>query len=110
MLTADDVRVLAESEDELSRKGDFERVFPSHTSTRYLRFFEQQHYLNILLNQWEQKYWLNRSKGVWVLNVIFLLCVCTSYSVCGIAEAELFHIVFRYKSTEGFVWEEGAPG
>ncbi|KAA0716055.1 Tubulin polyglutamylase TTLL4 [Triplophysa tibetana] len=71
VLTADDVRVLAESEDELSRKGDFERVFPSHTSTRYLRFFEQQHYLNILLNQWEQKYRLNRSKGI---NLLRDLC------------------------------------
>ncbi|XP_057191788.1 tubulin polyglutamylase TTLL4 isoform X1 [Triplophysa rosa] len=71
VLTADDVRVLAESEDELSRKGDFERVFPSHTSSRYLRLFEQQHYLNILLNQWEQKYWLNRSKGI---NLLRDLC------------------------------------
>lgn len=64
VLTPDDVRVLAESEDELCRKGDFERVFPSHASSRYLRFFEQPRYLNILLNQWEQKYWLNRSRGV----------------------------------------------
>lgn len=71
VLTADDVRVLAESEDELSRKGDFERVFPSHTSSRYLRFFEQPRYLNILLNQWEQKYWLNRSKGI---NLLRDLC------------------------------------
>uniref|UniRef100_A0A8C1KN40 Tubulin polyglutamylase TTLL4-like n=1 Tax=Cyprinus carpio TaxID=7962 RepID=A0A8C1KN40_CYPCA len=64
VLTPDDVRVLAESEDELCRKGDFERVFPSHASSRYLRFFEQPRYLNILLNQWEQKYWLNRSRGI----------------------------------------------
>ncbi len=68
VLTPNDVRVLAESEDESSRKGDFERVFPSHVSSRYLRFFEQPRYLNILLNQWEQKYWLTRSKGV---------CYCT---------------------------------
>ncbi|XP_051998735.1 tubulin polyglutamylase TTLL4 [Xyrauchen texanus] len=67
VLTPDDVRVLAESEDELSRKGDFERVFPSHASSRYLRFFEQPRYLNILLNQWEQKYWLTRSKGISLL-------------------------------------------
>ncbi|XP_073701694.1 tubulin monoglutamylase TTLL4 isoform X1 [Garra rufa] len=71
VLTPDDVRVLAESEDEFSRKGDFERVFPSHASSRYLRFFEQPRYLNILLNQWEQKYWLNRSKGI---NVLRDLC------------------------------------
>uniref|UniRef100_A0A673I7N1 Tubulin polyglutamylase TTLL4-like n=1 Tax=Sinocyclocheilus rhinocerous TaxID=307959 RepID=A0A673I7N1_9TELE len=71
VLTPDDVRVLAESEDELCRKGDFERVFPSHASSRYLRFFEQPRYLNILLNQWEQKYWLNRRKGI---NLLRDLC------------------------------------
>ncbi|XP_059417631.1 tubulin monoglutamylase TTLL4-like isoform X2 [Carassius carassius] len=71
VLTPDDVHVLAETEDELSRKGDFERVFPSHASSRYLRFFEQPRYLNILLNQWEQKYWLNRSQGI---NLLRDLC------------------------------------
>lgn len=71
VLTPDDVRVLAESEDELTRKGDFERVFPSHASSRYLRFFEQPRYLNILLNQWEQKYWLSRSKAI---NLLRDLC------------------------------------
>uniref|UniRef100_W5LBV0 Tubulin tyrosine ligase-like family, member 4 n=1 Tax=Astyanax mexicanus TaxID=7994 RepID=W5LBV0_ASTMX len=64
VLTPDDVRVLAETEDELSRQGEFERVFPSPTSSRYLRFFEHPRYLNILLNQWEQKFCQNRSKGI----------------------------------------------
>ncbi|XP_047011881.1 tubulin polyglutamylase TTLL4 isoform X2 [Ictalurus punctatus] len=67
VLTPDDVRVLAESEDELSRLGDFERIFPSPASSRYLRFFEQPRYLNLLLNQWEQKYSQNRSKGIELL-------------------------------------------
>ncbi|XP_018585215.2 tubulin monoglutamylase TTLL4 isoform X1 [Scleropages formosus] len=67
ILTPGDVRVLAESEDELCRRGEFERVFPSPTSSRYMRFFEQPRYLNILLNQWEQKYWQNRSKGISLL-------------------------------------------
>ncbi|MCI4378603.1 hypothetical protein PGIGA_G00217730 [Pangasianodon gigas] len=67
VLTPDDVRVLAESEDELSRLGDFERIFPSPASSRYLRFFEQPRYLNILLNQWEQKYNQIRSKGIELL-------------------------------------------
>lgn len=64
VLTPDDVHILAESEDELSRLGDFERIFPSAASSRYLRFFEQPRYLNVLLNQWEQKYSQNRSKGM----------------------------------------------
>ncbi|KAG7463983.1 hypothetical protein MATL_G00182420 [Megalops atlanticus] len=64
VLTPNDVRVLTQAEDELSRRGDFERAFPSSTSGRYLRFFEQRRYLNILLSQWELKYWNNRSKGI----------------------------------------------
>ncbi|KAL4635805.1 tubulin polyglutamylase TTLL4-like [Arapaima gigas] len=67
VLTPEDVRVLAESENELCRRGEFERIFPSPTSSRYLRFFEQPRYLNILLNQWEQKYWQDRSKGITLL-------------------------------------------
>uniref|UniRef100_A0AAY4AUF0 Tubulin tyrosine ligase-like family, member 4 n=1 Tax=Denticeps clupeoides TaxID=299321 RepID=A0AAY4AUF0_9TELE len=63
VLTPDDVNVLAEAEDELSRRGEFERVFPSPASSRYLRFFEHPRYLNILLSQWEQKHWQNRSQG-----------------------------------------------
>ncbi|XP_040924828.1 tubulin polyglutamylase TTLL4 isoform X2 [Betta splendens] len=67
VLTPDDVRVLAESEDELSRRGEFERIFPSATSSRYQRFFECPRYLNILLDQWEQKYWSSRTKGLSLL-------------------------------------------
>nr|KAF6268255.1 tubulin tyrosine ligase like 4 [Pipistrellus kuhlii] len=64
VLTPDDVRVLVETEDEFSRRGQFERVFPSRTSSRYLRFFEQPRYFNILTTQWEQKYHGNKLKGV----------------------------------------------
>ncbi|KAL2080915.1 hypothetical protein ACEWY4_022768 [Coilia grayii] len=64
VLTPDDVRVLAESEDELCRRGEFQRIFPSPTSARYLRFFEHPRYVNILLNQWEHKHWHNRTKGI----------------------------------------------
>uniref|UniRef100_H2T511 Tubulin tyrosine ligase like 4 n=1 Tax=Takifugu rubripes TaxID=31033 RepID=H2T511_TAKRU len=63
VLTPDDVRVLAESENELICRGQFERIFPSPSSSRYLRFFEGPRYLNILLDQWEQKHWTNRLKG-----------------------------------------------
>ncbi|XP_074551226.1 tubulin monoglutamylase TTLL4 isoform X2 [Halichoeres trimaculatus] len=70
VLTPDDVRVLAESEDELNRLGEFERVFPSPSSSRYLRFFECPRYFNILLDQWEQKFWNNRTKGVSLLRTL----------------------------------------
>uniref|UniRef100_U3D2D4 Tubulin polyglutamylase TTLL4 n=1 Tax=Callithrix jacchus TaxID=9483 RepID=U3D2D4_CALJA len=64
VLTPDDVRILVEMEDEFSRRGQFERIFPSHVSSRYLRFFEQPRYFNILTTQWEQKYHGNKLKGV----------------------------------------------
>uniref|UniRef100_A0A8B9G929 Tubulin polyglutamylase TTLL4 n=1 Tax=Amazona collaria TaxID=241587 RepID=A0A8B9G929_9PSIT len=63
VLTSDDVRILVETEDEYSRCGQFERVFPTHISMRYLRFFEQPRYFNILVTQWELKYYLNKHKG-----------------------------------------------
>ncbi|XP_066431593.1 tubulin monoglutamylase TTLL4 isoform X2 [Eleutherodactylus coqui] len=72
-LTPEDVRVLVETEDELSRCGQFERVFPSAISSRYLRFFEQQRYFNILTNQWEQKYYANREKGQGLLRSLCLM-------------------------------------
>ncbi|XP_077584886.1 tubulin monoglutamylase TTLL4 isoform X2 [Stigmatopora nigra] len=71
ILTPNDVRVLADSEDELSRCGGFERIFPSPSSSRYLRFFECPRYLSIVLDQWEQKYWNNRTKGI---NLLRPLC------------------------------------
>ncbi|KAM6077653.1 tubulin monoglutamylase TTLL4 isoform 2-T3 [Theristicus caerulescens] len=67
ILTPDDVRILVETEDEYSRRGQFERVFPTHISMRYLRFFEQPRYFNILLTQWELKYYLNKHKGLELL-------------------------------------------
>ncbi|KAG8547187.1 hypothetical protein GDO81_028888 [Engystomops pustulosus] len=72
-LTPEDVRVLVETEDELSRCGQFERVFPSRISSRYLRFFEQQRYFNILTNQWEQKYFADRDKGRELLRSLCLM-------------------------------------
>ncbi|KAK5890069.1 hypothetical protein CesoFtcFv8_013636 [Champsocephalus esox] len=68
VLTPEDVCMLTESEDELSRAGQFQRIFPSQSSSRYLRFFECPRYLNVLLNQWEQKYWNNRTKGIGLLS------------------------------------------
>ncbi|NWT11624.1 TTLL4 polyglutamylase, partial [Vireo altiloquus] len=67
ILTPDDVRILVETEDEYSRRGQFERVFPNHISMQYLRFFEQPRYFNILVTQWELKYYLNRHKGLELL-------------------------------------------
>ncbi|GCC36827.1 hypothetical protein chiPu_0015327 [Chiloscyllium punctatum] len=67
ILTPDDIRMLMESEDEYNRRGQFERVFPCRHSSRYLQFFEQPRYFNILLDLWEQKYGQNREAGIDVL-------------------------------------------
>lgn len=56
ILTPDDIRMLMETEDENSRRGCFQRVFPSMSSNKYLRFFESQRYYNILLDEWTRKY------------------------------------------------------
>ncbi|KAM6946074.1 tubulin monoglutamylase TTLL4 [Aplochiton taeniatus] len=72
VLTPEDVRVLVETEDELRRKGQFERVFPSPSSSRYLRFFEHPRYLNILLDQWEQTHWRHPQKGISLLRSLCL--------------------------------------
>ncbi|XP_068716224.1 tubulin monoglutamylase TTLL4-like [Montipora foliosa] len=56
ILTPDDIRMLMETEDENSRRGCFQRVFPSISSNKFLRFFESQRYYNILLDEWTRKY------------------------------------------------------
>jgi tubulin polyglutamylase TTLL4 len=63
-LTDDDIRQLIESEDELSRSGSFNRVFPSLNSHDYLKYFDFVYYHNILLDSWEQKYYNNREEGL----------------------------------------------
>ncbi|NWV79142.1 TTLL4 polyglutamylase, partial [Dasyornis broadbenti] len=89
ILTPDDVRVLVETEDEYSRRGQFERVFPSHISMRYLRFFEQPRYFNILVTQWELKYYLNRHKG---LELLKNWCVKGYHTGAGTALAQMWSL------------------
>lgn len=63
-LTQNDIRILMLSEDELSRCGQFKRVFPSPTSSKYLKYFDRARYYNLLLDAWEQKYHTNRMEGI----------------------------------------------
>ena len=63
ILTPDDVRCLAETLDEDSRRGNMMRVFPSSYSHKYLRFFEQPRYQNILLDVWVQRYLRMEARG-----------------------------------------------
>ncbi|XP_037999094.1 tubulin polyglutamylase TTLL4 [Motacilla alba alba] len=89
ILTPDDVRILVETEDEYSRRGQFERVFPSHISMRYLRFFEQPRYFNILVTQWELKYYLNRHKG---LELLKNCCVKGYHTGAGMDLAQMWSL------------------
>ncbi|XP_029038482.2 tubulin monoglutamylase TTLL4-like [Osmia bicornis bicornis] len=63
-LTPDDVRVLIRHEDEISQTGDFEKIFPTSETYRYLGFFEKVRYYNLLLDAWEKEYGQNRSVGI----------------------------------------------
>ena len=55
-LTPDDVRVLVETVDEYHRRGNFQRIFPSSQSYKYLAFCEQPRYYNLLLDAWVRRY------------------------------------------------------
>lgn len=63
VLTPDDIRVLTECIDEDSRKGSFQRVFPTPSSHRYLRYMEAPRYYNLLVSQWVQRFNRMEQKG-----------------------------------------------
>lgn len=104
VLTPEDVRVLVESEDELCRRGRFERAFPSPSSSRYLRYFECPRYKNLLLDQWEQKHWSDRSKGG-VVEVV----IAAMSTVASDTERTCF-LPHRCQSADGSVPERSSPG
>ena len=63
ILTPDDIRMLIETEDELNRAGDFERIFPIESAERYLQYFPTQRYYNLLLNAWYTSVYGKTDKG-----------------------------------------------
>lgn len=67
-LTPDDVRCLITAEDELARCAPLERILPTSTSHRYLRFTENPRYYNRLLDAWETKYSKKRQEGIQLLS------------------------------------------
>ena len=49
-LTIDEMNMLMDNDDEMSRRGNFQKVFPLHSSIDYYeRFFENKRYNNYLL-------------------------------------------------------------
>ncbi|XP_043197839.1 tubulin polyglutamylase TTLL4-like isoform X1 [Amphibalanus amphitrite] len=62
-LTPDDVRHLVRSEDELSKRGGFVRIFPTASTHHYHQYFDKPRYYNRLLDAWETKYGRDREQG-----------------------------------------------
>lgn len=62
-LTPDDTRILIETEDEFSRRGGFHRIFPGSGSDRYMKYFDENRYYNILLYVWHNRYDEDPAKG-----------------------------------------------
>ncbi|GAB1598083.1 tubulin polyglutamylase TTLL4-like [Argonauta hians] len=56
ILTPYDLRTLILTLDEEKRCGEFERIFPTNSTTKYLSFFEQPRYSNLLLDKWFTRY------------------------------------------------------
>lgn len=67
-LTADDVRCLINTEDELSRCAPLERIFPAPNTHAYLEFTENPRYYNRLLDAWETKYSKKRGEAISLLS------------------------------------------
>ncbi|XP_076293474.1 tubulin monoglutamylase TTLL4 [Lasioglossum baleicum] len=63
-LTPGDVRVLIRHEDEIARTGHFEMIFPTRNTHRYLRFFGEVRYYNMLMDAWENAHGRDRLKGI----------------------------------------------
>ena len=63
-LTPCDVRVLMQSEEELSQTESFQRIFPTDQTSHYLQFTSNSNYYDVLLSAWEQKYSGARAQGI----------------------------------------------
>ncbi len=67
-MTPDDLRILIETEDENSRRGNFIRVFPNSDTKKYLKYFETTRYYNLLLSEWCRKFKKIPDKGIALIN------------------------------------------
>lgn len=74
-LTPDDVRCLIIHEDEQSQLGAYQKIFPTHETYKYLKYFEKKRYYNLLLDAWETKYHRQRAQGIQILKNLCHECV-----------------------------------
>ena len=66
-LTPDDMRMLIETEDEITRKGNFQLVFPLSQTIPYLKYFSLQRYYNLLLHAWFSNPHFRAGRGIALL-------------------------------------------
>jgi len=85
ILTPDDIRVLVETVDEYHRRGNFQRIFPSSQSHKYLTFCEQPRYYNLLLDVWVRQYPGSNPRGM-------LIHLSPEYSVFVAVVLLLFYV------------------
>lgn len=67
-LTPSDVRTLVDFEDELTRVGSFELIFPTVETERYTKYFNEILYSNLLLMYWQKVYSEDRGRGRKILD------------------------------------------
>ncbi|KAL5263493.1 hypothetical protein ACHWQZ_G008763 [Mnemiopsis leidyi] len=63
-LTPDDIRVLMKFEDEISRRGELELIFPTESGGKFLKYFALPKFYDLLVLQWIKKYAKDPHRGV----------------------------------------------
>ncbi|KAI6654265.1 Tubulin polyglutamylase TTLL4-like [Oopsacas minuta] len=66
-LTPDDMRMIIETEDEFTRKGSFQLVFPISQTIPHLKYFSIQRYYNLLLHAWFSNPHYKAGRGISML-------------------------------------------
>ena len=62
-LTSSDVRILIQTEEELSQTKGFTRLLPSRRNIKYLTYLEERGERDLLLSAWEERYHQSREEG-----------------------------------------------
>ena len=63
-LTPSEVRTLIRSEDEKAIAENYQLLFPTDSSSKYLKYFKDIHYTNLLLDAWERRYSGKHEEGI----------------------------------------------
>ncbi|ESO06681.1 hypothetical protein HELRODRAFT_155740 [Helobdella robusta] len=67
-LTANDLKVLIDTIDEQKRCGLLEVVYPTRSTLCYLKYFDNPHYYNLLVQAWCIRYPTDDAEGIIMLN------------------------------------------